>query len=90
MLNEMNKPTTPDDVLEQLRKLPPDERAWVEAQLAKDAEAAGKILDGEDDPAFRARIRVEAQRALDHPGENIPGDQFFDWLDKLRDKHRRS
>ncbi len=90
MLSEMNKPATPDDVLAQLRMLPPEERAWVEVQLAKDAEAAGRILDGEDDPAFRAMIRAQAERALVHPEENIPGDQFFSWLDKLGDQFRRS
>ena len=56
----MNKPARADEVLEQVRSLSPEERAYVEAELAKDS-------DGPDDGSdFRAMIRAHAKRAIEH------------------------
>ena len=85
MLTEMNRAARADDVLKQIRELPTEERAYVEAELAKDAEAQGGNLS----PAFVAMITERVQHAIDHPESTISGDQFFAWLEKLRDDNRR-
>lgn len=83
----MNKARA-DDLLTLIRELPPEEREYVAAELIKDVGEGGGQLD---DPAELVEmIRAQAQRAVEHPEEAIPGDQFFDWLDKLRARARRA
>jgi hypothetical protein len=89
MMNEMNKVADPETILEQIRGMPADKRAYLEAQLAKDVEQDGRLLQGEDDSSFRAMIRERAQHVLDHPEQNIPAGEFFAWLDNLRAKARQ-
>jgi hypothetical protein len=84
----MNKPLGADDLLKQIRELPLEEREYVAAELIKEVDEAGGHL--EDPPEFVEMIRAQAQRAVEHPEEAIPGDQFFEWLDKLRARARRA
>ena len=84
----MNKPLGRDDILKQIRDLPLEDREYVAAELIKDVDEAGGHL--EDPPELVEMIRAQAQRAVDHPEEAIPGDQFFGWLDKLRTSLRRT
>ena len=78
MLEAMNKPVGGDD----------SRIGNTSAELIKDVAEAGGHLD--DSPALVEMIRAQAQRAIDHPEEAIPGDQFFAWLDKLRASARRT
>jgi len=72
----MDKVASPDEIVQQVRNLPLEEREHVVAQLTRDFEE-----HFEETPAVRAEIMRRARWALDHPEECIPAEQFLAELD---------
>lgn len=63
---EMNKPATPDEVLEELRGMSFEEREYVRAELMREDYESGRL---DEAPEIRDEIIRRAKHALAHPGE---------------------
>ena len=68
----MNKPATPDEVLEQIRAMPVADRDYVEAELLREAFESGRRQESD---ALREEIVRRAKLALAHPGEGYTLEQ---------------
>lgn len=69
---QMNKPATPDEVLEQLRGMSFEEREYVRSEMMREDFESGRR---EDPPEVRAEIIRRAKHAIEHPGEGYSLEQ---------------
>jgi hypothetical protein len=78
MMKEMKKPANADELVKLVRELPLEERENVVAQLTRDFEE-----HFEEDPAVRDEVMRRAKRALEHPEDCIPAEQFIAELEEF-------
>jgi hypothetical protein len=75
MMNEMNKPSTPDEVLQQIRAMSLVDREYVEAELLREAFESGRRRESD---ALRDEIVRRAKHALAHQGEGYTLDETIE------------
>jgi hypothetical protein len=68
MMSLVNKPATPEEILEQIRAMPLADREYVEAELMREAYESGRRQEPD---ALRDEILRRAKRALAHPEEGF-------------------
>ncbi len=70
----MNKPNGREEILQQLKGLPLEEREVIAAELLEGIHNEGGRVDGdiESDPAFIEELERRADEAIEHPERAIP------------------
>jgi hypothetical protein len=64
----MNKPATPDEVLQQIRAMPLEDREYVEAELMREGYETRRRTEA---PELIAELKRRADDALAHPERGV-------------------
>jgi hypothetical protein len=67
----MGKPATRDEILDQIRRMPLEDRDYIEAELLRDSYEAGRRVE---DPAQSAELVQRASESLARSDEGISRD----------------